>query len=171
MCTDQAVVDAGIDARPDAGLKAFDVVYPSEWQFSVTGQVSGYFMVIATGSAAVDMSTLHVKSIDDDHPTAFVTVTGGGSTSVPTGYAGGVLTPVSKALFVTSGLVPEYVSDEDDYLTFEIENAPAGTYDFHATVTVVVENIEIPLAMTIHILPMPDIWADPVVAKRIAVYR
>jgi hypothetical protein len=167
---DEGPKDAGIDAP---GVPAFDVAYPSEWRFSVAGPVSGYFLVINRGVTPLSMSSLQLKSIDDDHPTAFLRINANplGTTIAP-GQAGGSLTPLAKTVLVDSGLVTEARTDTDsDYLSIEIVNAPTGSYDINATLKLGLDNRDIMMPMILHILPGPTVYADPQVGKRTTIFR
>jgi len=170
--------DAGIDAHVDAaldapGAHAFDIAFPNEWRFSVAGPIRGYFLAINTSNADLDMNTLELKSIDDDHPTAIVRVTVIPSpTLIPPGRVGGALSGLSAQLLVDSGLVTEPRSDTtSDYLTLAVENAPDGTYDINVDLVIALDGIRIPMPMTIHVVPFTVIYAVPLVGTRIAIYR
>lgn len=181
-CTDPAAIDAGTDASFDAsfdatvdapGIPFIDVAYPSEWNFSITGPVSGYFLVINRSNHPLDMTTLHVESVTDDNATAFIQVKSKTlTTTIPQASAGGALSGESTMLLVDSGLVTEPRSNtSDDWLNIEVDSAPAGNYDIHATVVAVVENHPIQMLMTIHHLQSQTIYADPVVAKRVTIFQ
>ena len=174
-CSDAAATDAGTtDAPTDAPrVRAYDVAYPKEWKFSIAGPVSGYFLVINTAVTPLEMNSLVVKSLSDDHPTAVVRIMASAvATSVPPGAAGGMLSGLSKMLLVDSGLVTETRADiNTDYLNIELVNAPDGTYDIHVDLKLGLDNADISMPMTIHVVPSGDIYADPVVAQRLTVYR
>jgi len=167
-------VDGGFDAGIDApGVHVFDIAYPNEWRFSVAGPISGYFLAINTNNVALDMTTLELKSIDDDHPSAIVRVTVTPSpTVIEPATVGGALTPLSRQVLLDSGLVTEPRSDTaSDYLTLEIENAPNGTYDINVDLIIAIDSIRIPMPMTIHMVPLTTVFADPLIGKRKAIYR
>lgn len=167
-------VDAGVDAPGDtARIPAFDVVYPREWKFSVSGPISGYLLIVNRERTALSTNTLQVKSISDDNPVAIVRVTAPvPNTFIPSGEAGGKLSPVSKAVLVDSGLATEPRTDVDtDYLTLEVDNAPSGTYDIQVALVLQLDNLDAPMPMLIHIVPGPVIYADPLVGERVTAYR
>lgn len=166
-------VDATSDAVIDAGVRAFEVAYPDEWRFSVPGPISGYFLAINTSNADLDMNTLELKSLDDDHPTAIVRVTISPSTTlIPPGFVGGALSGLSTQILVNSGLVPESRYDTtSDYLTLAIENAPDAMYDVHVDLVIAIGGIRIPMPMTIHMLPSGSIYANPLAGTRVVVFR
>lgn len=181
--SDQSVGDglAGecVDSRSDGGVpdaprvRAYDVAYPKEWKFSVPGPVSGYFLAINTSVTPLNMNSLVVRSIDDDHPTAAVRVTASAvGSSVPPGAAGGKLTGLAKMVLVDSGLVTEPRADEDtDYLNIELINAPDGTYDIHVDLKLSLDNADFSMPMVIHVVPTGVVYADPLVGDRLTVYR
>jgi hypothetical protein len=173
QCVGESPIDAGVDAVIDAGVPAFDVAYASEWRFSVPGPVDGYLLVVNTGVTPLSMSTLQLKSIADDHPTAFVRIIATASeTSIPPGHAGGFLTPLATTTLVGSGLVSETRADTDSsYLNIEIVNAPEGTYDIHVSLELELDNARISMPITLHMLPGPTIFANPDVGTRKTVFR
>jgi len=172
QCTG-GTTDAGVDS-PDAGKPAFDIAYPNEWKFSVAGPISGYLLIINKDVVPLNTSSLVLTSQSDDHPTAVVrvTVTAPDATIAP-GSAGGSLSMLSKTVLVDSGLVTEpRVQTSLDFLTLEITNAPVGNYDIHATVIIQLDNINVTMPLTIHIVDDGGtIWADPLVGKRLMLYR
>lgn len=171
---EERVADASIDAFvSDAGTHVFDVAYPEEWKFSVSGPISGYLLIVNAKGTALDTSTLEVRSISDDHPTAIVRVTANPViATIATARAGGFVTPFSKTLLVDSGMVPEArVETNSDYLTLEIQDAPPGTYDINVNLVIGLDNIAIPLPMKIHMVPGPSVYADPTVGKRVLVFH
>lgn len=172
LIVDAGTMDAGT-ARDAAGVAAFDVVYPREWRFSVSGPVSGYLLIVNRGPVALSTNTLQVKSISDDHPIAIVRVNATiPSTFIPSGEAGGKLSPASTAVLVDSGLTTETRTDIDtDYLTLEVDNAPAGTYDINVMLVLGLDNLDAPMPMVIHVVPGPVIYANPEVGNRVTVYR
>jgi hypothetical protein len=159
------------DAPP--GPPAFDVAYPHEWKFSVAGPISGYVVIINTSDAPLSTSSLALKSITDDHPTAVVRVTVTEyDATIAVGKAGGLLSIMSRMILVDSGKVPEpRVETMSDYLTLEIGNAPEGTYDIQAMLTLSLDNVDIPMPMTIHMVPGPEVWANPLAGKRVMLTR
>jgi hypothetical protein len=152
---------------------AFDLVYASEWKFSVEGPVSGYLAIVNTGDQPLSLTTLQVKAITDDHPAAAVKITTTPfSTTIPAGQAGGFLTPLSKSVLVDNGLLREKRADTNsDYLSIELANAPQGTYDIKATLELALDGVSAKLPITIHVVPGPTVAADPQAGKRIKLYR
>jgi len=169
-----------VDAMADAvaidanGEPAFDIGYPHEWKFSISGPISAYILVANTSNNALSLSTFQVQSVSDDHPTAEVTVTAPmtHSESVTPGTMAGELSGFSHDVLVKSGLFPESnLLPEVNFLTLGLENAPAGTYDIHAQLTVELDGIDVELPMTIHHVPGPVVYADPLLGSRVAAYR
>lgn len=159
---------------PDAPMKpAFDVVYPSEWRASVNDQIIFSMMFVNTDVRPLSMTTLQVRELADDHPTAFVRiVTTPSSASLPPGFAGGKLVPIAVPLFIDSGLVPEPRTDQDsEYATIEFVDAPQGTYDIAVDAMLGLDGIEVPLHITIHREPLPTISSQPEAVTRTEIFR
>lgn len=155
-------------------VPAFDVVYPAEWQFSVSGPAEGFVMVVNTSQKPLSLATLQVKSVTDNHPTAEVRAV---APTAPTavlspGMAGGQLSGLARDLLVGTGLVAEPRTDtEGSYLSLELADAPPGTYDVTATVTLALDGRDVALPMTIHVVPGPTVFLDPSAGRRVQVYR
>lgn len=148
-----------------------DVVYVNEWRFSVAGPVSGFLQVVNTGGAPLSVKTLEIVSLTDDHPVAEVRLT---STTIadeiPAGFAGGSLSLLSEALF--RPLVPEPRATRGaSYFSIEVADAPAGTYDIQAKARLRVAGASTELPITIHVVPGPEVSADPIAARRVSLYR
>jgi hypothetical protein len=172
---DGTLLDASIDGSTDAPpIPFFDVAYPSDWKFSVSGPTHGFVLIVNTGTAPLGLATFQVTSVSDDHPTAVARVTAPttpGAILQP-GNAGGALSEGAQSLLITSGVVPEAWSDrKSDLLSLELVNAPSGTYDVAVNLTIELENHDVPLPMTIHVVPGPTIYLDPILARRVRVYR
>lgn len=146
-----------------------DIAYSSEWKFSVEGPVSGYVVIVNTTSAPVNLDTLQLTSVTDDNPTANVQIETQklSGVQVAPGIAGGVLSPVSKNVLVDSGIITEPRDANGDYLTIAVVNAPAGTYDIHASVEMSLEGKSAKLPLTIHMVPGPTIFAEPIAGTRV----
>lgn len=176
-CVSDDLDASGADARePVDGppTPAFDVAYPSEWRFSVAGPTDGFMLIVNTGPAPLSLATFQVTSISDDHPTAVVRVTTPGSfgEALQPGTAGGRLGGLAEQLLVGSGLVTEARADTaSSYLSLELINAPAGTYDIAASLTVALDGRDVAMPMTIHVVPGPTIYLDPLVARRVVISR
>jgi hypothetical protein len=169
---DAPIADASApDAVPDANPISFDFAFASEWTFSVNGPVDGWLLVVNTGSIGFDASTLEVRKVSDDHPTAVVLVHAHPSTGIILpDRAGGELSLLSASLLVDSGLVTEQRVDTDSsYLDLEFVDAPAGQYDIHAEVTVALLDRELTLPLVVHRVPGPVVYADPQQAMRLPV--
>lgn len=161
-------LDAGVDAQAEP---AFGVVYASTWRFSVAGPVGSFTQIVNTSNQPLDLSTLVVTRLGDDHSTAVVRVTATPSSAVLSpGTAGGALSPLAQAAFV--GLVSEPRDDVDSsYLSIELLNAPEGTYDIHVDLQIGLDGRELALPMTLHVVPGPTVFADPESGNRLRVYR
>jgi len=122
---DAALVDASPDARPDAALpRIYDIAYGSTWEFNVDQEVPGWIAIVNTGTAALDLSTLRVLDVSDEHPTMNLTARViSASTRLSPGQVGGQLTPVTKRVTVDAGLVTDPTVDTTvDYLGFQLLN-------------------------------------------------
>ena len=172
---DGSLLDAPTDAAIDAATAPFfDVAYPSEWVFSVPGPAVGFVLVVNSGTAPLGLSTFQVQSVSDNHPTAVVRVTAPSAPGaiLQSGSAGGALSPLSQTLLVGSGLVPEPWTDrKSQLLALELINAPAGSYDVAIDLHIALEDHDAALPMTIHVVPGPTVYVDPLVARRVRVYR
>ena len=163
-------------APPDAAMKpAFDVAYPNEWRFSVVDPVPLSIMFINTNTDEVplSMSTLKVKSLEDDHPIAFVRiVTTPSAALIGPGLAGGKVSLVANPIFFGSGLVTEARTDESSsYGTIEIQDAPQGTYDILVTAVLQLSGLDVPLSMTVHMVTDGEtIFAEPEAGTRETVF-
>lgn len=153
---------------------AFDLAYPSQWTFSVEGPVSGYLLVVNTGIGPLQLDTLHVDAVTDDHPQATVQIDTKPFTArkLEPGEAGGQLSLLSKSLLVDSGLVAEPLVDtSSDYLSIGLVDAPEGTYDVHATAKLSIAHQQVTLPFTIHVVPGPTVYADPAGGSRVSFKR
>lgn len=149
---------------PDAGGRpAFDVAYPSVWRRSVPDQLPFDLIVINTSTSPLSMSSLVLKSISDDHPTATVRfILAPLSTTVATQRAGGLIVPLAEPVLIGSGLVPETrVDTNTSYVDYEIVDPAPGTYDITADAILTLDGIDVPLHFVIHMVPGPTIYADP----------
>ncbi len=163
--------DAGIDAP---GLPAYDIAYPSEWRMSVAGPATGFVVIVNTGTAPLSLSTFQVVSLSDDHPTAVVRVTSPGSfgETIQPDTAAGFLSGLAEQLLIGAGLVPEpWTVRSSDFLSLELLNAPAGTYDVGVNLAIELDGRPAALPMTIHVVPGPTVYLDPLVGRRVTVYR
>lgn len=71
-----------------------------------------------------------------------------------------------------SGFVPETWTDrKSQLLALELINAPSGTYDVGVELHVALADHDAALPMTIHVGPGPTVYLDPLVARRVRVYR
>jgi len=164
-----AVVAMGCSGKE----RAFDVAYSSEWKFSVAGPVSGYLVVVNTSEDPLNLSTLQIKNVSDDHASASLAISVTPSNAIiQPGKAAGFVTPLSQKVLLDSGIVKEpRVETSSDLLNIEILNFTDGTYDFHATAEMSLDGVTTALPLTIHVVPGPEIYADPMIGKRVAVSR
>lgn len=170
---DSMAIDAVIDAQ---GVHVFDVAYPKEWKFNIEGPISGYFLIINSGTNPINGNTLELKSLDDDHSTAIVRVDVNPVDAViAQGTASGSLSGLSNTLLVGTGLVSEArVNTDVNYLTLGVQNIPdiaTGMLDINVSLAISIEGIRIALPMKIHVVPFDGIYADPISADRLPVYR
>lgn len=188
-CVDRGVCDGNEDCElpetcvaglcsppttpPDAPLKpAFDIVYPNVWRFSVTGQPFPMDLVVVNADVSpLSMTTLQVKSVSDDHPTAFVRfVAAPSSAAIAPGEAGGAISP--NASPILSPLIPEpRVDTQADYIQFEIVDAPDGTYDIAADAELALDGVDFSVHLTIHMQDTQTVFADPEEATRVSIQK
>src|SRR5262245_61147523 len=170
---DAALVDAAPDASPDAALpRIYDVVYGSNWEFTVDQEVPGWIAIVNTGTSALDLFTLRVLDISDDHPTMNLTARViSASTRLQPGQVGGHLTPVTKRVTVDAGLVSDPTVDTSvDYLGFQLLNFTDATeVRFNGVITIDIANRAVQLPMVFHITPFTGpILFEPSLGKRIS---
>ncbi|HEY0993249.1 MAG TPA: hypothetical protein VGD80_39625 [Kofleriaceae bacterium] len=170
---DAAHVDAAPDASPDAALpRIYDIVYGSNWEFTVDQEVPGWIAIVNTGTASLDLSTLRVLDVSDDHPTMNLTARViSASTRLQPGQVGGHLTPVTKRVTVDAGLVSDPTVDTSvDYLGFQLLNFTDTTeVRFNGTITIEIANRAVQLPMVFHITPFTGpILFEPSLGKRIS---
>jgi hypothetical protein len=170
---DGAMVDAGPDAMVDAARpKAYDIVYGSTWELNVDQAVPGWIVIVNTGTPPLDLSTLRVIGISDDHPTMNLTATPGRlTTQLAAGQIGGHLTPVSERVTVDAGLVAAPMIDTTvDYMTFQLLNFTNTTEVMvHGTITIQIGSRTAELPMTFHITPLSGpILFEPSLGQRVS---
>ena len=167
LCTPPAVPP---DAPP---VPAFDIAYPKEWRISVAEPIGGFVLFVNAGVTPISMSTLQLRSVADDHPTAFVRITPTSSAAmILPGVAGGNLTPLAEDVLVDTGIVTETRTDVGaSYLSIELVDAPEGTYDIAVDVVLGLDGLDVPMGMTVHVLPGPTIFANPEVGTRTPIFR
>jgi hypothetical protein len=170
---DGTPVDAGPDAMVDAALpKVYDVVYGSTWELNVDQAVPGWIVIANTGTAALDLSTLRVIGVSDDHPTMNLTATPAQlTTRLAAGKIGGQLTPVSQRVTVDAGLVAAPTVDTTtDYMTFQLLNfTNSSEVMVHGKITIQIGSRTAELPMTFHITPLNGpILFEPSLGQRIS---
>jgi len=146
-----------------SGVPAFDVAYPDVWRRSLPDQIPFDLIVIATNSTALSMSSLQLKSISDDHPTANVRLIFQAlSTMVPAHQAGGKIVQLAEPVLIGSGLVTETRADTNtSYVEWEVQDAPPGTYDITVNAVLTLDGIDVPLHFIVHMVAGPTIYLDP----------
>lgn len=170
---DAALVDASPDASPDAALpRIYDVAYGSNWEFNVDQEVPGWIAIVNTGTASLDLSTLKVLDVTDDHPTMNLTARViSASTRLQPGQVGGELTPVTKRVTVDAGLIPDPTVDTSvSYLGFQLLNFTNSTeVRFTGSITIEIANRPAQLPMVFHVTPLTSgILFEPSLGKRIS---
>jgi hypothetical protein len=170
---DAALVDAGPDASPDAARpRIYDVAYGSTWEFNVDQEVTSWIAIVNTGTAALDLSTLRVLDVSDEHPTMNLTARViSASTRLQPGQVGGRLSPVSKRVTVDAGLITDPTVDTtDDYLGFQLLNFTNATeVRFNGTITIDIAGRAVDLPMVFHVTPLTGpILFEPSLGKRVS---
>lgn len=125
-----------------------------------------------TGTGALDLSTLRVLDVSDDHPTMNLTARViSASTRLQPGQVGGHLTPVTKRVTVDAALIPDPTVDTSvDYLGFQLLNFTNSTeVRFNGTITIDIANRAVQLPMVFHVTPLTGpILFEPSLGKRIS---
>jgi hypothetical protein len=161
-----------VDAAPDAAPRIYDVAYGSTWEFNVNQAVPGWITLINTGTAALDLSTLRVVSVSDEHPTMNLTASVNAvTTRLGVGQVGGHLTPVSRRVTVEAGLVTEPTVDTSaDYVTFDLLNfSDSNDVTFNGTITLEIAGRRVELPMTFHVSPLTGpVLFEPSLGRRVS---
>ena len=170
---DGAMVDAGPDAMADAALpKIYDIVYGSTWELNVDQAVTGWIVIVNTGTAPLDLSTLRVVGVSDDHPTMNLTaIPAALTTQLPPGKIGGQLTPVSQRVTVDAGLVAAPTEDTTtNYMAFQLLNfTDSPEVMIHGKITIQIGSRTAELPMTFHITKLDGpILFEPSLGQRIS---
>lgn len=159
-----------VDAPPPP---AYDLAYPNVWRRSVVDELPFDLMIVNTTDHPIQMSSLILTSVTDDHPLATVRMKLGSlSSAVPVGMAGGSIVPIAEPLLIDSGLVTEPRADTmTSYLAYEIVDTPGGTYDIAADVGLELDGVAAQLHFVVHMVTGPTIFAQPELATRTVVVR
>jgi hypothetical protein len=57
------------------------------------------------------------------------------------------------------------------YVDYEIQDAPAGTYDITTNAVFTLDNVDVPVQFVTHIVAGPVVYADPEQATRVKLTR
>jgi hypothetical protein len=171
---DAAVFEDAPAVEPDAppGPPLYDAVYGSTWEFNVNQAVPGWIAIANTSDDTLDLTTLEIIGVEDDHPTMNLTavLTADARPQLPFGMAAGELTPVTQRVTVDAGLLPEVRIDTGTtYLTFDLLNFDnAAEVTFAGAVTIAIEGRRAKLPMTFHVTPLNGgILFEPSLGKRV----
>lgn len=170
----EVCVEGTCSGPPDAALTpAFDAAYPNVWEFSVNDPIPFDLMIVNRGVSPLSMSTLQVRSLSDDHPTAFVRLTTTPSQAdIQPSFAGGLISPIAEPVMIDSGLVTEQRTDTNSsYVTIDFVDAPDGTYDINVDAVLALDGLDIPIRFLVHRLPLPEVYANPKEAIRTEIAR
>lgn len=170
---DAHVFDDAPDSIQDAPPPLYDAIYGSTWQFTVASGVSGWIAIANTSGDTLDLSTLEVIGVEDDHPTMALsaTLTNEARPQLPFGMAAGELTPVTQQVTVDAQLLPEPRIDTDKtYLTFELLNFDnSADVTFDGAITIAIEGRRARLPMTFHVFDDGGtIFFEPSLGKRVS---
>ncbi|MFN0249183.1 MAG: hypothetical protein ACKV2T_20030 [Kofleriaceae bacterium] len=176
-CEQQAADDAGIDvlsedAPIDAqGELAFTVIYGDQWWITAESYHRGWFLLLANGTMAPDVSTLQVVSVNDTHPVALFRVTANQYAGlVGQGNVAGDTTGDGSALF-NAAITESRERTTEQYLTMQVLDAPYGeAYDYQAQVELSVSGIRFSLDLQIH-HPSEIVYHEPMVVVRKPIYK
>jgi hypothetical protein len=168
LCVDP-LPDAGFpDAGPGAGTPAFDVIYVDEWELSYDVPTAGSVVIVNKGTSRLFFDTLHLKFIDDDSPTVVAIA----AVTKPTGQldhdeAAGNLAEEAKPVIAA---LPEERIVEGTTNVLRVDFLATGNTTFELQVSVVLQ-LDVSLPMTIHHVPGPVVFDNPLHATRVSVYR
>jgi hypothetical protein len=170
---DAALVDAAPDASPDAARpKIYDIAYGSTWEFNVDQEVTGWIAIVNSGTAALDLSTLRVLDVSDEHPTMNLTARViSASARLQPGQVGGQLTPVTRRVTVDAGLITAPTVDTTvNYLGFQLLNfTDAAEVRFNGTITIDIAGRAVQLPMVFHVTPLNGpVLFEPSLGKRVS---
>lgn len=123
--------DAGVDAQVDAlGEVAFTVIYGDQWWEAYDGTHNGWFLLLANGAVDPDLSTIHVVSVSDTHPTATFRVAAFPTTGTVThGRVAGMANGDTANLFTAAIPEPRERTTEG-YLELQVLDAPFEEFDY-----------------------------------------
>jgi hypothetical protein len=171
-CLEASPPDAGVpDGGPASGTPAFDVVYVDEWKQSYDVPMAGALVIINKAATPLDFQTLHVKYIDDDQPTVAALAT----MTRPPGElaldeAAGALDASPKS--VINPLLTEHIFDDmTDILKLNLAAAGNSAYDLKVDLVMQLDGIDVPLPITIHHVPGPATYGEPLHAIRVHAFR
>lgn len=171
-CVDGVCMQLVVDAPPPPERPALDVAYPNEWRRSVSSTLPFDLIVIGSGTEPVPLSSMVIKSVDDDHPTATVRILLTPSDfTVAVGEAAGFIAPNAEPLLAPIVSETRVDTAEPGYLEWQILDAPSGTYDIATHLVLVIDGNDVVIDFVTHMVPGPTIFADPEAGKRLSVFR
>jgi hypothetical protein len=164
-----AVDSSAIDAPPDAGVQAFEVVYGDDWRIAVDATNDGWFLLVANGNSDPDLATIQVVSVSDTHPIAIVRIVANPLVGLMThGKAAGKIFVDNQTVYQAA--IPEpRERASDSLLSLNLLDAPTGDYMFDAHVELKVNNTPFALDFKLHHVDSPITYFSPETAKRLVV--
>jgi hypothetical protein len=172
LCAESSV-DAGVpDGGEDGGVPAFDVIYIDEWKLSYDVPISGSLVIINKGASPLSFETLHVKFIDDDSPrvAAIATVNHAIPDYLSLDEAAGAVSDAARPL-VGALLEERIVYEMTDLLRVDFAATGNIAYELKVSLVIQLDGLDVSLPMTIHHVPGPVIYSDPLHAVRVSAFR
>jgi hypothetical protein len=179
-CVAEHPVDAGIDAPRDAmlidaapGQNRFDVAYVDQWRVNTSAtsmNATGWMRIANLGAQSLDVSTMTITNVSDDHAQMEVSVTidAVGPTALAPGFSSGALTGGAYSLVVDK--MNEPVEDPTvSLLRISIPSvAPSGTWlVMNASATLRIGNAYAILPITVT-STAPGTSYTPYTARRVS---
>jgi hypothetical protein len=148
-------VDAASDAPTTGGPLAYDVGYINEFTFGSDVSISGFLVVINTGTEPLEIADIQIVKFSDDSAQIgweFNTLDNRPSSLSPH-EAAGDLSPDAKTELVTGGIVTEPLAYHNLTFGMMFTGVPATDVTVHATTTLAIRNKHVDVPFTVHFSP------------------
>jgi hypothetical protein len=156
------MIDAAVDAAPDAAPDApapvtrYDVGYVNDFTLAPSdNSVSGFLVVVNTGTKPLDLGTATVRAFSDDDATVewSFTKAAGATLMLGPGRAAGSLTTAAKSLVLVGDVVAEPIDDETLDFSMVLPSTPDRGTTVHAQAVMRIDDVDATLSFVIHIAP------------------